>query len=166
MSQFKLWHIALMKVLHDTWSGHTSFFSLWNFLLFPSDLEFSPAWSYQAISKQSNKTWNSKISIMGISLWYHKTFFVFLCMKSWIYNHSSDDKASLMGQMVKNLPEMYETRVRSLGLEESLEKEVSTYSSIFAWRIPWTEKPGGLQSMGHKESDITEWLTFSLSLWW
>ena len=61
-----------------------------------------------------------------------------------------------MGQMVKNLPEMYETRVRSLGLEDSLEKEVATYSSIFAWRIPWTEKPGGLQSMGHKESDITE----------
>ena len=61
-----------------------------------------------------------------------------------------------MGQMVKNLPEMYETRVQSLGLEDSLEKEVATYSSIFAWRIPWTEKPGGLQSTGQKESDITE----------
>ena len=40
-----------------------------------------------------------------------------------------------------------------------LEKEMATYSSILAWRIPWTEEPGGLQSMGHKESDTTEWLT-------
>ena len=50
--------------------------------------------------------------------------------------------------MVKNLPAMQETWVRSLGEEDPLEKEVATYSSILAWRIPWTEEPGGLQSMG------------------
>ena len=50
--------------------------------------------------------------------------------------------------MVKNLPAMQETQVRSLGQEDPLEKEMAPHSSILAWRIPWTEKPGGLQSMG------------------
>ena len=50
--------------------------------------------------------------------------------------------------MVKNLPAMQETQVRSLGQEDPLEKEMATHSSILAWRIPWTEEPGGLQSMG------------------
>ena len=50
--------------------------------------------------------------------------------------------------MVKNLPAMPETWIGSLGLEDSLEKEMATHSSILAWRIPWTEEPGSLQSMG------------------
>ena len=50
--------------------------------------------------------------------------------------------------MVKNLPEMQETWVRSLDQEDPLEEEMATCSSILAWEIPWTEKPGGLQSMG------------------
>ena len=50
--------------------------------------------------------------------------------------------------MVKNLPEMQETGVQSLGWEDSLEKEMATHSSIRLWEIPWTEDPGGLQSMG------------------
>ena len=52
--------------------------------------------------------------------------------------------------MVKNLPAMQETQVRSLGWEDPLEKGMATHSSILAWRIPWTEEPGGLQSMGSK----------------
>ena len=56
--------------------------------------------------------------------------------------------ASLVAQMVKNLPAMQETQVQSLGQENPLEKGMATHSSILAWRIPWTEKPGGLQSMG------------------
>ena len=55
---------------------------------------------------------------------------------------------SLVAQMVKNLPVMQEAWVQSLGWEDSLEKEMATHSSILAWRIPWTEDPGGLQSMG------------------
>ena len=51
-------------------------------------------------------------------------------------------------QTVKHLPIVWETRVRSLGQEDPLEKEMATHSSILAWRIPWTEEPGGLQSMG------------------
>ena len=50
--------------------------------------------------------------------------------------------------MVKNRPEMQETQVRSLGWEDPLEEGMATHSSILAWRIPWTEEPGGLQSMG------------------
>ena len=50
--------------------------------------------------------------------------------------------------MVKNLPIMQETPVQSLGLEDPLEKDMATYFSILAWRIPGTEKPGGLQTMG------------------
>ena len=53
--------------------------------------------------------------------------------------------ASLVAQMVKNLPLMWEIRVQSLGLENPLEKEIATHSSILAWEIPWAEKPGGLQ---------------------
>ena len=56
--------------------------------------------------------------------------------------------ASLVAQMVKNLPTMQETRVRSLNQEESLEKGLATHSSVLAWKIAWTEEPGGLQSMG------------------
>ena len=56
--------------------------------------------------------------------------------------------ASLVAQMVKYLPTMQETRVQSLGREDFLEKEMATHSSILAWKIPWTEKPGRLHSMG------------------
>ena len=54
---------------------------------------------------------------------------------------------SLVAQMVKNLPAMRETWVQSLGWKDSLEEGMATHSSILAWRIPWTEEPGGLQSM-------------------
>ena len=53
-----------------------------------------------------------------------------------------------MAQTVKSLRAMQETRVQSLGQEDPLEKAMATHYSILAWRIPWTEEPGGLQSMG------------------
>ena len=56
---------------------------------------------------------------------------------------------------------MRETGIRSLGWEDSLEKGMATHSSILVWRIPWTEEPGGLQSMGLKESDMSEGLTLT-----
>ena len=55
---------------------------------------------------------------------------------------------SLVAQTVKKLPAMQETWVQSMGWEDPLEKGMATHSSILAWRIPWTEEPGGLQSMG------------------
>ena len=56
--------------------------------------------------------------------------------------------ASLVGQLVKNLPAVQETQVQSLGWEDALEEEMTTHSSILAWKISGTEEPGGLQSMG------------------
>ena len=61
----------------------------------------------------------------------------------WIYHNTS-----LVAQTIKCLPTMQETRVQSLGREDPLEKEMAPYSSILAWKIPWTEEPGRLQSMG------------------
>ena len=57
-------------------------------------------------------------------------------------------RASLVAQRLKRLPAMQETWVRALGREDPLEKEMAIHSSILAWEIPWTEDPGGLQSMG------------------
>ena len=61
----------------------------------------------------------------------------------------------MVAQMVKRLSTMLETQVQALGWEDPLEKEMATHSSILAWRIPWMEEPGGLQSMGSQESDTT-----------
>ena len=61
--------------------------------------------------------------------------------------------------MVKNLPAMWETWVVSLGWEDTPEEGVATHSSILAWRIPWIEEPGVLQSMGSKESNTAERLS-------
>ena len=58
--------------------------------------------------------------------------------------------------MVKHLPAMQETQVRSLGHEDPLEKGMAIHSSILAWRIPWAEEPGRLQSIGSQKSDTTE----------
>ena len=63
-------------------------------------------------------------------------------------NEDNGDQASLVAQRLKRLPPMQETRVRSLGWEDPLEKEMVTHSSILAWRIPWMEKSGRLQSTG------------------
>ena len=61
-----------------------------------------------------------------------------------------------MARLVKNLPEMKETQVRSLGQEDPLETGIATHSSILALRIPWTEEPGRLQSIGPKELEATK----------
>ena len=65
-----------------------------------------------------------------------------------MYWSIADSWVSLVVQMINNPPAMQETWVQSLVWEDSLEKEMASHSSIFAWRIPWTEEPGGLQSMG------------------
>ena len=59
--------------------------------------------------------------------------------------------ASLVDHMVKHLPTMGETQVQSLGQEDPLEKEIATHSSVLAWKIPWTEDPGRLQSRGSRK---------------
>ena len=64
--------------------------------------------------------------------------------------------SSLIAQSVKSLTAMQETWVQFLGWEDPLDKEMATHSSVLAWRIPWKEEPGRLQSMGSQESDTTE----------
>ena len=79
----------------------------------------------------------------------------------WLPFHFRNFMASLVAQLVKNLPAMQKTGVRSLGREDPLEKEMATLSSTLAWRIPWTMEPDGLQSTG---SQSQTWLCNSLSL--
>ena len=62
----------------------------------------------------------------------------------------------MVAQMVESLPAMWEAWVQSPGREDPLEKELADHSSVLAWRIPWTEEPGRLQSMGSQGSDKTE----------
>ena len=71
--------------------------------------------------------------------------------------------ASLVALMIKNLSSMRETWVRSLGQEDPLEKGMATYSSILSWRIPWTEEPGRLQSMGSQRIGH-DWATNTLTV--
>ena len=63
-----------------------------------------------------------------------------------------EQSASLVAQMVKKLQAVQETQVPSLGQGDPLEKGMATHSSVLAWRVPWTEEPGGLQSMGLQKS--------------
>ena len=78
--------------------------------------------------------------------------------------HGSPHWASLMAQRLKRLPAMRETWVWSLDREDPLEKEMATHSSILAWRIPWIEEPGGLQSMGSQRVGHNWTTSLSLSL--
>ena len=75
---------------------------------------------------------------------------VFLCITYSLLNIClwTAPLASLVAQMVKDLPAMKETQVQSLGQEDPLEEGMASHSSILAWEIPWTEKPGRLQSVG------------------
>ena len=83
-------------------------------------------------------------------------YFTFMHLNNKIGAKASLTKIWGIGhQRVKNLPAMQETWVQSLDQEDPLEKEMTTHSSILAWRIPWTEAPGGYSPWGHKESDLT-----------
>ena len=74
---------------------------------------------------------------------------------------------SLVAQTVKNLPALQEAQVQSLGQEDPLEKGMATHSNILAWRIPWTEEPSGLQSLGSQgvRHDFTTNTHSSTTLW-
>ena len=86
--------------------------------------------------------------------WYYP---IFNTQRYYLYYSCKWD--FLMAQMVKNLPAVQETRLQSLGWENPLEKGMAIHSSILAWRLPWTEEPGGYSPWGRKKSDTTEQLT-------
>ena len=85
--------------------------------------------------------------------------YVWICEGTWACVHTYERVCvsfrSLVAQWVKNLPAMQETWVQSPGHEDPLEKELASHSTLLAWRIPWTEEPGGLQSMESQDSDTT-----------
>ena len=107
-----------------------------------------------------------------LSLWYYSVPF-FERENNWLDviiweghltepSHFFGGRASLVAQTIKNPPAMWETWVQSLGWEDPLEKGMATHSSILAWRIPWTEGPGRLQSMGSQRVGHN-WMTFTLN---
>ena len=99
------------------------------------------------------------------SFLFHSLLFLLLCLQEIVisfflfyfltlqYCHFTFESASLIAQLVKNLPAMQVSWVRFLGREDTMEKKMATHSSILAWKFPWTEEPGGLQSMGLQELD-------------
>ena len=95
----------------------------------------------QMLTEFSNMSLYQRKQVVEIHMWYKQA-----SLKRRIQKPSYTN--TLMAQMVKNLCTMQETQVQSLGWEEPLEKGMATKSSILAWRIQWTEKPGSLQSMG------------------
>ena len=98
------------------------------------------------IAKKAEKGWKDRERkvLLFIFLTYKKILTIFNIQLGF-----SD------GSAVKNLPTMQKTRVQSLGWEDHLEEEIETHTSILAWKIPWKEEPGGLQSMGLLDSDTT-----------
>ena len=86
-----------------------------------------------------------KVSKLQTNLKYNFTYMNF---------QNLELRAYLVAQLVKNRPAMQEIWVQFLGWEDSLEKEMATHSSILAWKIPWTDEPGRLQSIGLQESDM------------
>ena len=99
------------------------------------------------------------IDILGkIILWCVCVWSTALFIVGFVFNHckilSSNPGFSLIAQTVKNLPVVQETQVRSLDWGDPLEKEMATPSSILAWRIPWIDEPGGLQSTASQKSDM------------
>ena len=93
-------------------------------------------------SSDEDKCW--RVKLLDNKVHYKAT----IIQTMWFLQKDILKWASLVAQTVEHLPAVRETQVRSLGWEDPLEKEMATHSSILAWRIPWTEEPGGLQSMG------------------
>ena len=111
----------------------------------------------EQLSLNNNNIGNNYFSYHFINTYLHSWYCTkhFICINLPTFLNKCSREV-LVAQMVKRLPTTWETRIRSLGWEDRLEKEMATHPSILAWRIPWTEEAGGLQSMGSQESDTTE----------
>ena len=113
-----------------------------------------------------HKIWNPTWPFppLGMGHWFSQELETGLCLQEKESN-SPCSRKRLVALMLKNLPVVRETRVQNLALEDALEKGVATHSSILAWRISWTEEPGGLHSLGSQRVEhswATNTLTFSL----
>ena len=92
--------------------------------------------------------------------WLGEYPFLWPCVRNFVFKMFQNSSLSLVAQIVKRLPAMRETQVRSQGQENPLEKKMSTHCSTLAWKIPWTEEPGGLQSMGSQRVGLDWAISF------
>ena len=115
----------------------------------------------------SSNFYNSQITLMSIDRWMVIDNMVYIGNVKLLSMKKNEVMpfASVVAQRIKHLPAMQETRVRFLGWEDPLEKEMATHSSILAWRIPWTEEPGGLQSTGSQRVGH-DWATSLTQIPW
>ena len=119
---------------------------MFTFLCLPNFVFCSAIWSEKAFQNSTFSLMNQWLWPWNLSVSPENRIWIFIWPCRWLSG--------------KDLPAVQETQVQSLGREDSLEKEMATHSSILAWRIPWREEPGRLQSMGRKESNMTERLHF------
>ena len=124
--------------------------------------------NFKRISTLLKSTWNLFDSLSVIYV-YDGCIYIYINSPCYTHTHTYIYMyiyvficASLVTQIVKNLPAMQEIQVLSPSLGRPPEEEMAMHSSLLAWRIPWTEEPGGLQSMGCKELDTTEQLTLMI----
>ena len=145
----KYWNFNISP--SNDYSGLISFRIDWFDLLAVQD----PQESSPHHNSKTSVLWHSAFFMVQLSNSYMTTgktigltIWTFLSKwRSLLFNMLPRFGASLVAQMVKHMPAMWETQVRSLGQEDPLEKEMATYSSTLAWKIPWTEEPGRLQSV-------------------
>ena len=131
--------------------GKTIYLTIWIFVGKVMSLLFNMLSRFViAFLPKNNQRLQSPSAVKKIKSVTASTFSPYIC---------HEVGASLVAQMVKNLPAMLEIQVQSLGWEDPLEKKMATHSSILAWRIPWTEKLEGHSLWSHKESDTTEQIT-------
>ena len=155
------WNIT--KILEwFLWTRHWKKWSLSVSLSLSPSFSISLNWMYLTILwvplyrwENWGKMWNFPKSMSGNSEWMMTTWPKNLSYDSnpgRLFILSIPEMASLVTEMVKNLPAIQETWVQSLGQEDPLEKGMATHSSNLAWGMPWIEEPGGLQSMGVTKS--------------
>ena len=135
-------HLAMLNVQGQWWrvgknrqNGYKMLHCCWECIMAPLSSKFHFLLPFELLYP-----WETSVSIFKDIIF---TLRIGLCL----YLKLPLPRTSLVAQTVKRLPTMQETRVQSLGQEDDLEKEVATHSSILAWKIPWTEEPGRLQSV-------------------
>ena len=148
-------------LLFQTWSMYCGCLELWSGKDFAVSFGLSrrESWSINACHEQGK---GGESDAYELFIWYPWTDFLTRLLSVLPWSVKWAELASLVAQMVKHMPAMQETCVQFLGWEDPLEKEMATHSSTLAWKIPWTEEPGRLQSMG-SQSVRHDWVT-SLSL--
>ena len=143
--------IKRLSTIQETWLDHWVRKIYWR-RKWQSTPVLLPGKSHGQRSLVSYSLWGRKELDTTEQLHFHGSSLSFVLLCSLLRQHHLNTRVFPGGSVVKNLPSIQETRVQSLGQEDPLEEGMATYSSILAWRIPWTGEPGGLQSRGVAKS--------------